>query len=527
MVVMLISSAVTWSMINSSGNAQARVIEIDRPTIDAGNDLLNAIDRALAGSRGNISMKIAGVYDRSFESQWQGAWRDADDAMKKLKKASANWGDNGDRKQLSKLEDELREFENIQQSMSRSLSESSGTADLARVLKQDQQISEQIRGDLERLIEDFVNASAEDMREVVEGMQWLRIIIAITSLLMLVIGLGVSVFISGMITKSLNKVITRAKKIAAGDLSGKALDATSQDEMGELSDTINNMGSQLHNLIGRISVTSSEFRATALQLDRAVGATNTAVELQHAETEQVATAMNEMTATIQDVARNASDAAESANKADRFSSEGRSVVNDTVSSIGELASGIEQATISINNLGAEANKVDDIVAVISGIAEQTNLLALNAAIEAARAGEQGRGFAVVADEVRTLAARTQESTEEIRSMLDVLKAGANESVVKMETGQKQAQTCVSSANSASDSLKAIEEAVSSIASMNIHMATAAEQQTSVSEEMNRNIVNINDKAEMILKSSNEAEETAKKAASLAEDLDAMISEFKL
>jgi len=182
-----------------------------------------------------------------------------------------------------------------------------------------------------------------------------------------------------------------------------------------------------------------------------------------------------MSATVKEVAQNTSDAAMSADDTDKATQSGHAIVVETVDSINELAEAIENAAYTINQLGDETNEVDTILVSISGIADQTNLLALNAAIEAARAGEQGRGFAVVADEVRTLAARTQESTAEIRTMLDKLKSGGNNAVEVMSVGHAQAQASVEKANIAKETLQSITETMNVIRDMDTQIVTAAEE----------------------------------------------------
>jgi methyl-accepting chemotaxis protein len=195
--------------------------------------------------------------------------------------------------------------------------------------------------------------------------------------------------------------------------------------------------------------------------------------------------------------------------------------------INQLALSIGTTSQAINKLGEDTNSVDNIVAVISEIADQTNLLALNAAIEAARAGEQGRGFAVVADEVRTLASRTQKSTEEIRTMLDQLKIGAKDAVLAMDEGQGQAQSSVEEAKNASDAITEISRVVTEINEMNTLIAVASEEQRIVTEEMNRNVVRINSQSHSTLQNSRETTEAAHTINALSSQMQQMVSRFKI
>lgn len=219
------------------------------------------------------------------------------------------------------------------------------------------------------------------------------------------------------------------------------------------------------------------------------------VSQQQLETDQIATAINQMTASVQEVARSATDAATAASQADQEANSGKNVVSQTVDSIQTLATNVEQAADVIQQLELDTSEIGSVLDVIKGIADQTNLLALNAAIEAARAGEQGRGFAVVADEVRTLASRTQESTEEINMMIEKLQSGAKNAVAAMETGREQARIGVEQALLAGQSLDAITQSVATINDMNTQIASAAEEQSKVAEEINRNVVNISQVAD--------------------------------
>lgn len=343
--------------------------------------------------------------------------------------------------------------------------------------------------------------------------------------------IALSIFIAGTVSKAITKplanIVNRSKSIALGDLTGKPLLANGNDELTDLTVSVNKMSVNLRDIIGHVSISSNELIEAANNLSDVASKTSRGMESQQHTTQNVATAMNEMTATVQEVSSNAAEAATSTKEADAKTESGKSVVDQNKQNIQNLSDSIRNASSLINKLGEDTNGVDTIVAVINGIAEQTNLLALNAAIEAARAGEQGRGFAVVADEVRTLAARTQESTEEIRSVLESLKKGANDAMDAMEEGRKMADSSVERASIAAESLEAISQSVAAINNMNTKIAAAAKEQNDVTEELNRNIIEINNEAETTVNNTHETTAAANQVNDIVSSLNKKISHFKI
>ncbi|WP_371315574.1 methyl-accepting chemotaxis protein [Pseudomonas gingeri] len=255
--------------------------------------------------------------------------------------------------------------------------------------------------------------------------------------------------------------------------------------------------------------------------------TNQGVHKQMAEIDQVATAVQEMTATAQDVARNATQAAQAASHADMAASDGMRIVKDTSTSIGALALEIGRAVSVVQTLAKDSENINAILTAIRGIAEQTNLLALNAAIEAARAGEQGRGFAVVADEVRNLAQKTQKATEEIQSMIQQLQQGTRDVVKVMEDSQAKTDESVQHAAKAAQALESITRAVSVINDMNTQIASAAEEQSAVADDINRNVINIGQVANEVAGGADESSAASAQLTKLAEQQRRLINQFKV
>lgn len=332
-------------------------------------------------------------------------------------------------------------------------------------------------------------------------------------------------FYNGLMT-SIRRIKDAVHDMAEGDLTVKVkLDA--EDEMQLIAEDMNMMIERTNALVSQVISSANQVVISSDQSSVASENTRGGVEQQNTELELVATAMNEMSATVHDVAKNASNTAQSTRDADKAANEGRNVVNSTIESINELADKMQQASDVIQKLEADSESIGSVLDVIRGIAEQTNLLALNAAIEAARAGEQGRGFAVVADEVRTLAGRTQDSTQEIQSMIEKLQQGAQSAVKAMSFGLEQTEKTVEQAGKAGSTLEEITLAVDQVTMMNDQIASAAEEQSAVAEEINRNVVNVRDVAVNTAENANQTAATSESLNEVASQLQVLVSEFKV
>ena len=335
------------------------------------------------------------------------------------------------------------------------------------------------------------------------------------------------VFFPGLITNPLRELLQRIRDIAdgEGDLTRRVV-VHSNDELGQLSKAFNAFLEQLQGLIRDVAESTLQVASAAEQMSAIAEGQEKLVNEQYMAVDQVSTAATEMSAAIHEVADNAHSTADAAREADRQGHSASDVVSATMNDLRRLAADVEEAAGVINNLEQDTDKIGGVLSVIEGIAEQTNLLALNAAIEAARAGEQGRGFAVVADEVRALAARTQDSTRDIQQMIQKLQSGTGQAVAVMQRGAQLAAQSVEKAGTTESSLNETSASVMRINDMAAQIAAACEEQSQTTEDIARNISGIRDLSNQSAQSSQESRDASNVLARLAANLQQQVGRFK-
>jgi methyl-accepting chemotaxis protein len=364
--------------------------------------------------------------------------------------------------------------------------------------------------------------------KVEERMQGVVLSIVGIAVLVLLVIAAAGMLLANTILRPLNLMKANLDDIAAGegDLT-RRLSITSQDELGALAGSFNRFVDKIHGLVRQITEMTSQLTGLVNQVSEQANRSDQAMERQRHETDQVATAINEMSAAAQEVAKSAQNAAVAAQQTDEEGQAAKRVVAGSIVKIHALVDDIRSSGVSLDSLQKDVSSIVSVLGVIRSIAEQTNLLALNAAIEAARAGEAGRGFAVVADEVRALASRTQISTQEIQGMIDRLQAGTQSAVEAMRRSSEAGDGTSAQANEAGASLDTMAQLIATINSMNAQIASAAEEQTAVAEEINRSVHQIAVAVDSVADETQLGAQTSRSLADLGQRLGSLVGQFRI
>ncbi|MDM9592935.1 methyl-accepting chemotaxis protein [Pseudomonas guariconensis] len=365
--------------------------------------------------------------------------------------------------------------------------------------------------------------AADQTRKAFDAAVFMIVVALILILMLMVV---IAIVLTRSIVSPLSEAVIVADRVSSGDLT-QNIHVTGSDEPAHLLIALKRMQDSLHETIEKISESSNMLASASEELHAVTEDTNRGLNQQSAEIDQAATAVNQMTAAVEEVARNAVNTADDSKAADKSTYQGREKVSQALESINRLVGNVSDTSEEVKLLAQNANEISQVLVVIRSIAEQTNLLALNAAIEAARAGEAGRGFAVVADEVRALAYRTQQSTGEIEKMIEGIQSGTDRAVDAMNESQERANGTLQVAREANDALDVIGEAIASINQKNLVIASASEEQAQVAREVDKNLVNIRDLSMQTSAGANQTNASSQELSRLAVDLHAMVSKFRL
>lgn len=377
--------------------------------------------------------------------------------------------------------------------------------------------------ELVALNQNNANLATEAGRQVFnQSRVWVGVMIGVSAL----ITIGLALLLTRSIVLPLSQSLKVAEVVAGGDLTG-VIDITGKDEPARLLHALKSMQQSLRETIQRISDSSSQLASASEELSCVTEDATRGLHQQSLEIEQAATAVNQMTAAVEEVASNAAATSQASRESDRIAQHGREQVHQTVLSIQSLAEDVTTNVTQVEDLAQKVYGITKVLDVIRAIAEQTNLLALNAAIEAARAGEAGRGFAVVADEVRALAHRTQQSTREIEQMIAGIQQGTDLAVSSMQHSNTRARSTLEAAKAAGEALEDIASAFTLINERNIVIASASEEQAAVAREVDRNLTNIRDLALQSSAGANQTSAASQELSRLAVDLNTMVARFSV
>ena len=495
----------TYGLKESQGKEGAEFIE------QAGQ--VSQVSRLMLQAMNEARVRLDQSRKADADGAEQGKIEQADQALAEVEKLKVIVKDPGYQTVLNEVSGHIASF-------SEKLGEYTG------LLAQEKVVYTQLHDRAEQVVSQVNQAYAAEDRSMQAQLHQSAMLIIGSSALALLVGLIAAWVITRLIVAPLRSVIAVARQIAAGDLSGR-MEVRRRDEIGQLMQAMQQMGSGLSQMVSGLQAGIEQLASSAHSLSSVTEQTNLEVSSQKEETEQVATAMNQMTATVHDVARNAEQAAQAAQTADDKVDSGQQVVRMSLQRIELLATSSSSASASIESLSAQIQNIGTVLNVINSVAEQTNLLALNAAIEAARAGEQGRGFAVVADEVRALAKRTRQSTEEIERLVSTLRSAAQSSVQQIQHSGDLVKLAVSDALETESALGSIAAAVSLIQQMNQQIAAAAEEQSSVAEEINRSVTSIRASADHSALSMQGNAASSIQLAQLGVELKGMVGHFRL
>lgn len=531
-VVMLValSSSVAYIKISSISQTQFRIINTREPLIAASYEIVSGVNMTASALGQEVLSASTGDNSQGLEQQRLQAWSAIDQSASRLKAVSQKFKSAKNKMLVNNAVDNLTQLKSKQEQIVAEI-EHGGRKNVRAAASEETQtaapLARLITNDLQELLASVSQMSQKENQMAVDEADSAKLMVLLASIVVMLLGSILAFVISRKMVNALRSLVQAAQKIAAGDLTSSDAEVELHDEVGELARAIVQMQSKLRSLIGSVASSTQRLASASTEISSSASQTAASSREQASQTHQVASAMHEVSTTTEEVSENSRKAANAADEAVKTARRGGKVVESTLETIRRIASSSKETASRIDALGKSSQRIGTIVAVIDDIADQTNLLALNAAIEAARAGEQGRGFAVVADEVRKLAERTATATKEIGEMIGSIQAETRNTVAALELGTKDVETGVEKTSAAGEALSQIISVIDDVGQRITQIATAATEQTSAVESINGNVNQI---ASFNEQSSSAAIQTAKACedlSSLALELQQLISNFTL
>ncbi len=499
------------------------------PSVVACWQVTSHLNEAAAALTSRVLLANDPVQTQALKKDETTAWQSINDSIASLQKLQGTFSKD-DKDQLLAANAGITALQQVYQQVD-ALADSHSKADLAQAVDlintQATPYARAITDGLDKLLASQEKSEVEDSANVHKDIRTANSQLMFADILVILLGVFLAVLISRRISIAIRKLVTRTEAIAAGELTGDTLASDGDDEIGDLTHGINQMQSNLRTMIESVVTTTERVASASEEISANATEQAQGAELQKDQTHQVATAMQEMSATVMQVSENSNRAAEASLQAANTARRGGGIVDQTLIKMRTIAETVGATALKVQELGKSSDQIGEIIGVIDDIADQTNLLALNAAIEAARAGEQGRGFAVVADEVRKLAERTTKATKEIAMMIKNIQSETQSAVEAMFAGNRQVDEGVATTTEAGNALRDIIEMAERVGEMITHIAAASTQQSGATEEVNANIEQI---SRITMDAASGAQQSARacqELSNLALDLQNLVSQFKL